>query len=355
MKFLLKIVVLVCVLNSAVICSRAQDTSPALVSPVQPMADSQLDQLLGPIALYPDPLIAEILPAASLPSQIVLADRYVSGGGDPDQIAQQSWDASLQALAHYPDVLKWLDENLAWTAAVGQAYLSQPDAVMDSIQRLRAEAANLGNLQSNPEQQVIYEDGDNIEIDPADPQQIYAPAYDPDQVYEDPAISVPINFGDPCPVGSWLTGDFDWQHHHIIRWPPGHPRPGTWWSDPPGRRDFGQTTVWHPVNRPITVVSVGDRGYRQPGGATGDRPIARPLLPRRGPGIPGRPERARGPSRPESSVTYIGLQNSRDTRAASNRGRQSLGRTGSAPVHSEPSHSSGGAGGGHGGGGGSHR
>ena len=72
----------------------------------QPLSYQQLDQLLGPIALYPDPLIAQILPAATLPTQIVLADRYVSGGGDPNQIDQQPWDASVQALAHYPEVLK---------------------------------------------------------------------------------------------------------------------------------------------------------------------------------------------------------------------------------------------------------
>ena len=70
----------------------------------QPMAAAQLDQLLGPIALYPDPLIAQILPASTFPTQIVLADRYVSGGGDPNRIDQQPWDPSVQALARYPGV-----------------------------------------------------------------------------------------------------------------------------------------------------------------------------------------------------------------------------------------------------------
>jgi hypothetical protein len=120
----------------------------------QPMAAAQLDQLLGPIALYPDPLIAQILPGSTLPTQIVLADRYVSGGGDPNQIDQQPWDPSVQALARYPNVLKWMDDNLNWTTELGQAFLNQQQDVMDSIQRLRQSAYNLSNLQSTPQQQV---------------------------------------------------------------------------------------------------------------------------------------------------------------------------------------------------------
>ena len=93
---------------------------------------TQLDQLLGPIALYPDPLIAQILPASTLPTQIVLADRYVSGGGDPNQIDQQPWDASVQALARYPNVLKWMDDNLNWTTEAGTG-LSQSTAGRDGF------------------------------------------------------------------------------------------------------------------------------------------------------------------------------------------------------------------------------
>jgi hypothetical protein len=86
-----------------------------------PLPAAQLDRLLGPIALYPDPLIAEMLPASTLPTQIVLADRYVTGGSDPNQIAQQPWDASVQAMARYPSVLKWMDDNLNWTTGFSQS------------------------------------------------------------------------------------------------------------------------------------------------------------------------------------------------------------------------------------------
>src|SRR5580658_9882404 len=78
----------------------------------QPFTSDELDQLLGPIALYPDPLIAMILPASTVPSDIVLADRYVEQGGDPAQVPNQPWDDSVKALTHYPDLLKWLDQNL---------------------------------------------------------------------------------------------------------------------------------------------------------------------------------------------------------------------------------------------------
>jgi len=170
----------------------------------QPMTAAQLDQLLGPIALYPDPLIAQILPASTLPTQIVLADRYVTGGGDPNQIGQQPWDPSVQALARYPSVLKWMDDNLSWTTDLGQAFINQQQDVMISIQRLRAAASKLGNLPSSPQQQVIT-DGSDIEIVPADPQVIYVPVYQPDQVYYDAAYGSPfITFGIGWPIGLWL-------------------------------------------------------------------------------------------------------------------------------------------------------
>src|ERR1700690_4096869 len=159
MKSLLKIVVLLCVFNGTAMSLRAQMAVPPPMPVYQPLSGAQLDQLLGPIALYPDPLIAQILPASTLPAQIVLADRYVSGGGDPNQIDQQPWDPSVQALARYTSVLKWMDENLNWTTQAGQAFLNQQSDVMNSIQRLRTSANNLGNLQTTPQQQVVNDGG----------------------------------------------------------------------------------------------------------------------------------------------------------------------------------------------------
>ncbi|MDB6038459.1 MAG: hypothetical protein JWM99_2300, partial [Verrucomicrobiales bacterium] len=90
-----------------------------------------LETMVGPIALYPDPLIAQILPAATLPAQIVMANRYVTGGFDLNQIDVQPWDQSVKAVARYPDVLRMMDSSLDWTTALGQAFLYQPQDVMN--------------------------------------------------------------------------------------------------------------------------------------------------------------------------------------------------------------------------------
>ena len=111
----------------------------------QILSQDSLKQLLAPIALYPDALIALILPASTVPSDVVLASRYIAGNGDPKQIPNQQWDNSVQSLASYPDVLTWMDQNLEWTTSLGQAFLVQPADVMNAIQQLRAQAQAAGN------------------------------------------------------------------------------------------------------------------------------------------------------------------------------------------------------------------
>jgi len=356
MKLLFKIAVLLCVLTGTALSLWAQMAVPPPTPAYQPLAPAQLDQLLGPIALYPDPLIAQILPASTLPTQIVLADRYVSGGGDPNQIDQQPWDPSVQALARYPNVLKWMDDNLNWTTDLGQAFLNQQQDVMVSIQRLRTSAYNIGNLQSTPQQQVVN-DGGYIEIVPAEPQVIYVPVYQPDQVYYQTCYGPPfITFGIGWPIGLWLNCDFDWGHHNIIVWGRDHPRPPNWWHEPPRQRNTGHTTVWHRDNHPGAVaVNRGDRGYgvphNQPVVAAVGRSVSDSAAPRRTPAPAARPEapatrasmpvarpapaaveRSQPISRPESNGAFIGIQSSHDTRTYSDRGQQSM----QAITHSEP-------------------
>jgi hypothetical protein len=355
---------------------RAQTAVPPPMAAYQPLADAQLDQLLGPVALYPDPLIAQILPASTLPTQIVLADRYVSGGGDPNQIDQQPWDPSVQALARYPSVLKWMDDSLNWTTDLGQAFINQQQEVMVSIQRLRASANNLGNLQSTPQQQVVN-DGGNIEIVPADPQVIYVPVYQPDQVYYQTGYGSPfITFGIGFPMGLWLDCDFDWGNFNIIVWGHDYPRPSNWWREPSRQRNTGYTTVWRSNNHPGAVaVNRGDRGYgvphNQPGVVTVGRSMSDATAPRRTPAPAARPEtpatRASMPvarttpapvqhsqpvSRPASTGAFIGIQSSHDTRTYSNRGQQSMQTTthsapATRPAPAMPSGGGGGGGGGH--------
>jgi len=365
MKSFFNIAVLLCVLAGAAPSAQAQLAVPPPMPAYQPLSYQQLDQLLGPIALYPDPLIAQILPASTLPTQVVLADRYVSGGGDPNQIDGQPWDTSVQALARYPDVLKWMDDNLNWTTELGQAFLNQPQDVMDSIQRLRQGAYNLGNLQSTPQQEVVS-DGGEIEIVPADPQVIYVPVYDPAQACYQTAYGTPfISFGIGCTIGPWLDCDFDWGHRHIIVWDRDHPRPRNWWHERPQDRDrdMGHTTVWHPGNdTDVARANRGDRGWgnaprpvvarpaparqaphSQPVVAVVGRSMSDSAAPRQAPAPAGRPEgeanRFSAPavrpapapaahstpvSRSESTGVFIGSQSSQEARTYSNRGQQSM-------------------------------
>jgi uncharacterized membrane protein YgcG len=371
MTLLIKIPVLLCLLACTTVSVQAQAAVPPPMPAYQALPAAQLDQLFGPIALYPDPLIAEILPASTFPTQIVLADRYITGGGDSNQIGQQPWDASVQAVARYPSVLKWMDDNLNWTTQAGQAFLNQQPDVMNCIQRLRATASKLGNLQSSPQQQVIA-DGSDIEIVPADPQVIYVPVYQPDQVYYDAPYGAPfITFGIGWPFGLWMDYDCNWGGGNLIFWGHGYSRPANWWHESSRQRDMGHTGVWRSDYHPGAVAANrGDRGYG--GNAISHSPSPAVIRQEQAHPAPQNIERSTSISRPtpapdehaaaisrsESNGAFIGIQSPRDTRTYSNRGQQSIQSfTHSAPV-SRPAPSSGGGfsgGGNHGGGGGGGR
>jgi hypothetical protein len=181
-----------------------QDSAPVFTA-------DQLDNLLAPIALYPDPLLAQILLAATLPDQIDEAARFVRADSNPDDVDGQSWDVSVKAVAHYPTVLYMMADQLDWTTALGQAYVNQNDDLMASVQRLRAEAQTAGNLDTNGQMQVTDDDG-AIDIWPEDPQYIFVPEYDPSVVY---VQRVAIYFGAGFRIGAWLNFDFDWHAHRI--------------------------------------------------------------------------------------------------------------------------------------------
>ena len=158
-------------------------------------------------------MIALILPASTVPSDIVLGARYLKSGGDPGQIENQPWDDSVKALARYPEVLAWMDENLDWTSSLGEAFVEQPADVMNAVQALREQAKAAGNLADTPQQKVV-EDENAIRIVPADPEVIYVPQYDPQVVY---VYSTVLTFGPGCFVGPWLCYDFDWNRRCFYR------------------------------------------------------------------------------------------------------------------------------------------
>jgi len=207
----------------------------------------ELDDLLGPIALYPDSLIALILPASTVPADVQQAAQFVNASGDPSQIQNQPWDDSVKALTRYPTVLNWMSQNIDWTTQLGYAFLDQPSDVMDSIQQLRAKAMAEGNLVNTPQQQVVVDNGE-ISIESANPDEIYVPQYDPDVVYDDPyeeGDAPFIDFSTGYPVGPWLNYGFDWRRRWLYT--------GDWHGahDHHGHGGFGGNNgaagqQWHP-------------------------------------------------------------------------------------------------------------
>lgn len=190
--------------------------------PSELFSADQLDNLLAPIALYPDPLLAQVLLAATFVDQIDEASRWVRANNDPNEIDNAPWDVSVKAVAHYPSVLYMMSDKIDWTTSLGQAYVNQSTDVMTSIQRLRALAHSAGNLETNPQQQVITRGG-YIQIDPIQPQYIYVPVYDPYAVYYRGGYGFGVGFGGNLisfgagfAIGAWLNYDFDWGGHRVF-------------------------------------------------------------------------------------------------------------------------------------------
>jgi hypothetical protein len=220
----------------------------------------ELEQLLGPIALYPDALIALILPASTAPADIVLAARHLRAGGDLAQVESRAWENSVKSLTRYPDVLRWLDDNLDWTKQLGEAFLQQSVEVMNTIQRLRERARAAGTLLDTPQQQIITTPG-IVRIVPVQPDRIYVPVYDPSVTFLDRTSYglAPVAFGPGYPVGSWLAYDCDWAQRKV--WVGDRHRP--WrphdWRRPVVTPDPSQpksrVTAWQAPVRPAHPAS----------------------------------------------------------------------------------------------------
>ena len=170
-----------------------QPAAPPAASTQQPAAlptfkQEELDQILAPIALYPDSLVAQILMASTFPLEVVQAERFakqnasLKGEALTKALESQSWDPSVKSLVNFPQVLTMMNEKLDWTQKLGDAFLAQQKPVMDTIQSLRAKAQAAGNLKTTKEQTVIVEEK-IIKIEPANPQVIYVPTYNPTVVY----------------------------------------------------------------------------------------------------------------------------------------------------------------------------
>jgi hypothetical protein len=330
----------------------------------------ELTQMLAPIALYPDSLIAQMLMASTYPLEIVEAERWLrqnkglKGDALDNALKEKTWDPSVKSLCHFPDVLFAMSEKLDQTRKLGDAFLSQEDDVMATIQELRKKAEEQGNLKTTEEQKVIV-DEDVIRIEPADSEVVYVPLYNPYYVYGPwwyPAYLpyywyypagvvitggyISFGLGFFVGIGIWSWSWFDWHHHHI--YVDVH-KTGRFHRFDPRRRDIASPFWRHdPLHRKGVAyrdwttsarfgmglqkrpsLSPETRGY--PAGGVGRRGMepARQTIERRGGTVPqARAGRERIQSDTGRYNTFRGIGNGNFERRASERGgisRQSSG------------------------------
>jgi hypothetical protein len=224
--------------------------SPVVVAQTQtpPQAQrfysqAELDQMLAPVALYPDPLLSQVLMAATYPLEVAAAARWSRAnpglqGDDAVRVARnEDWDPSVKSLVAFPQILARMEENPEWTRRLGEAFLAQEPHVMDTVQQLRQRAQAAGNLQSG-EQIRVQQQGQVILLEPANPRYVYVPYYDPRAVYGPwwwsayqpvawapwpgynrpyrPGISAAIWWGTPVGLSfNFFFGNFDWRSRHV--------------------------------------------------------------------------------------------------------------------------------------------
>ena len=212
--------------------SSAAPARPASGQTVK-LPPDQLDSLVAPIALYPDPLLAQVLAASTYPLEIILLQRWLETNKNlkdkqlADAAAKQPWDPSVQALAALPDVVKLLGDNIQWTTDLGNAFLAQENEVMDAVQRMRKKSQDKGTLQTTQQQTVetkVIENKSVVVIEPANPEVVYVPSYDPVAVYGSAVYPYPplyyppgyyaagaaIAFGAGVMMGAWWSGGWGW-------------------------------------------------------------------------------------------------------------------------------------------------
>jgi hypothetical protein len=230
----------------------AMAVTPLAVAPLQVQAQAQathvytqaeLDQMLAPIALYPDALLSQVLMAATYPIEVVEAARWsranpgLQGDDAVRAVQDEDWDPSVKSLVAFPQILQRMDEKLEWTRSLGDAFLAQEPQMMDQVQQLRRRAQATGSLRSD-EQIRVEQQGPTIVVRPASPEYVYVPYYDPQVVYGSwwwpayqpvvwspwpgyarhyrPGVSVGFWWGRPVGLSlGFFFGDFDWQRRHV--------------------------------------------------------------------------------------------------------------------------------------------
>ena len=235
-------------------------------APAQPLDAAQLEQLVAPIALYPDTLVAQVVAASTYPGQIADADRWrqMQGDASPDQIVAaadaQNWDPSVKALTAFPQVLAQMNRNQQWTTDLGNAYYNQPQDVLQAVQVMRRRAQAAGTLESTPQQAVDYDQG-YIQLTPVNPQVVYVPTYNPWTVYGEqvsryPGFSLlggmqsllgssPISYGLGIAMNAFSHTPWGW-----LAW---------------GLNWFAQSVLFNQSNYYSHSTTVADWGFRHDG------------------------------------------------------------------------------------------
>ena len=375
--FLLSLALMFATLPQNVWAHQDQDAPPSAQDAPAPAQDAQappyaqqtpeeLQRLVAPIALYPDSLVAQVLAASTFPEQVVEADRWVQANPDlkgadlGKAVDQQPWDPSVKALAAFPSVLGNMDKNLSWTSSLGDAYYNQQQDVMDAVQVMRRKAQDTGNLKTTPQLKVTDQDSD-IDIEPADPDVVYVPAYDPWLIYGYPIVAWPgwypypgiwfggpyLSFGVGFGIGwwggfgwGWGHWGFDW-HNQYATYDRGryYSRSRTFYNRGNYYRAGGERGVERNVQRGVSGGRAGEGNRAGEFGRAGEP--ARPFE--------GDRNAARGYTEPRGqsgvrSGAFSGYDHGGETRSYSSRGSTSFGggSRGGGGFH---------GGGGHGGGG----
>jgi hypothetical protein len=265
--------------SAAVQVGYAQEAAVAgapAAEPIEKLSAEELDELVGPIALYPDDLIAQILPASTYPLEVVQAARFLEerkGKVDEETINSLDHDTSVLALMHYPEVLKMMNEDLDWTTTLGDAVVTQQEDVMAAIQRIRAQAQAAGNLETN-EYVTVVNEREIIRIVQANPAIIYVPRYDPAVVVVERRTADPaVIFTTGLAVGAWLGYGCDWHYGHVNidvhrrhYW--GRVRPG-WGAHPVWRHNTARRAAHRHGAR--AGYRAGHRAGRRSGAVAGRR------------------------------------------------------------------------------------
>ncbi len=325
----------------------------ATTSSAAKIPNDQLDSLVAPIALYPDPLLAQVLAASTYPLEIVQLQQWMSrhpdlkGDALASAVEKENWDPAVQGLAGLPDVVKRLGDDIKWTTDLGNAFLAQQSDVMDAVQRMRKKASSAGNLKTTEQQKVttqVVQTKEVIVIQQANPQVIYVPAYNPVVVYGPPiypyppiyyppvgyyAAGVAIGFGVGVAMGAFWGGGWGYGP----RWGYGsvHINVNNRYVNHYNRYNsynrYGGNWNHNPAHRGGAPYADRNTANRYGGSARGDSTAARQAAARQNSGASTRTQPAAGANRSGSAGANRGGASPGTSSAGANRGTAGAGRS----------------------------